>query len=344
MTAVEAALQSLWLSEAAGIDYADDLLTFISLAGCSLDEKPGSNWVQDNGGLPTYICQLARAIKRSGHDTGEAIQLAVGTARNWASGQKNVTAKTRAKAAAAVAEWEALKARAHAHSAAKAAMSADGTLHDVLYLCADTFNTDVVRNAFDAQLAKSMFPQPAGAGSMYPSNYSYINQLWSNFIIVNGDLDNDGDCDYYKIPFSVDPDDQTTVTFGTPIEVKQEWITGDGDTVSGKDGLSGADLTDDDMDGLLKMADSTPVLDKFLALAAKSKGAPKPYGDVKYADPKNGKYPVDTAEHARAAWAYINKDDNAAKYPLNGVALSTVKSAIKAACSKFGIDITAASK
>jgi HK97 family phage prohead protease len=68
--------------------------------------------------------------------------------------------------------------------------------------------------------------------------------------------------------------------------------------------------------------------------------AARPYGDVTYADPKNGKYPVDTEEHARAAWAYINKAENAAKYPLNGVTLSEVKDRIRAACKKFGIDIS----
>lgn len=66
----------------------------------------------------------------------------------------------------------------------------------------------------------------------------------------------------------------------------------------------------------------------------------KPYGDVKYADPKNGKYPVDTAEHARAAWSYINMPKNAAQYPMNGVTLSEVKGRIKAACEKFGIDVS----
>lgn len=66
----------------------------------------------------------------------------------------------------------------------------------------------------------------------------------------------------------------------------------------------------------------------------------KPYGDVKYADPKNGKYPVDTEEHARAAWSYINKAENAAQYPMNGVTLSEVKDRIKAACRKFGIEIS----
>ena len=66
----------------------------------------------------------------------------------------------------------------------------------------------------------------------------------------------------------------------------------------------------------------------------------KPYGDVTYADPKNGKYPIDTEEHARAAWSYINQAKNAATYPLNGVTLSEVKDRIRAACKKFGIDIS----
>lgn len=45
----------------------------------------------------------------------------------------------------------------------------------------------------------------------------------------------------------------------------------------------------------------------------------KPYGDVEYADPghqsdKKKRYPIDTAEHIRAAWNYINKPKNAGKY------------------------------
>jgi hypothetical protein len=36
------------------------------------------------------------------------------------------------------------------------------------------------------------------------------------------------------------------------------------------------------------------------------------YGDVDYADKKNKKYPVDTEEHIRAAWDYINVAKNAA--------------------------------
>jgi HK97 family phage prohead protease len=70
------------------------------------------------------------------------------------------------------------------------------------------------------------------------------------------------------------------------------------------------------------------------------RAAPKPYGNVKYADPKNGKYPVDTAAHAKAAWSYINQSDNAAQYPMNGVTLAEVKSRIMAACKKFGIQVS----
>ena len=73
---------------------------------------------------------------------------------------------------------------------------------------------------------------------------------------------------------------------------------------------------------------------------ADSTTASKPYGDVKYADPKNGKYPIDTEEHIRAAWSYINMPKNAAKYPLNGVTLSEVKDRIRAAMKKLGADVS----
>jgi uncharacterized protein len=69
--------------------------------------------------------------------------------------------------------------------------------------------------------------------------------------------------------------------------------------------------------------------------SAQEDRSPKPYGNVAYADPKNGKYPIDRA-HVKAAWAYINQAKNAAKYPLNGVTLSSVKARIKAAMKKFG--------
>ena len=61
------------------------------------------------------------------------------------------------------------------------------------------------------------------------------------------------------------------------------------------------------------------------------------YGDVEFADSTNKKYPVDTPEHIRAAWSYINHKDNAAKYDADEV--KTIKNRIKQAAQKHGVDI-----
>jgi hypothetical protein len=62
------------------------------------------------------------------------------------------------------------------------------------------------------------------------------------------------------------------------------------------------------------------------------------YGDVKFADPVNNKYPIDTPEHVRAAWSYINHKDNAAKYDSDEV--KTIKKRIKAAAKKLKVEIS----
>ncbi len=61
------------------------------------------------------------------------------------------------------------------------------------------------------------------------------------------------------------------------------------------------------------------------------------YGDVTYADPTNKKYPIDSAEHVRAAWSYINHKDNAGKYDQDEV--ETIKGRIKRAAKKFDVEI-----
>lgn len=61
------------------------------------------------------------------------------------------------------------------------------------------------------------------------------------------------------------------------------------------------------------------------------------YGDVEFADPTNKKYPIDTTEHVRAAWNYINHKDNAAKYDADEV--KTIKGRITRAAKKHGIEI-----
>jgi hypothetical protein len=61
------------------------------------------------------------------------------------------------------------------------------------------------------------------------------------------------------------------------------------------------------------------------------------YGDVQFADPTNNKYPIDTPEHVRAAWNYINHKDNAAEYENDEV--ETIKMRIKRAAKKHGVEI-----
>lgn len=75
---------------------------------------PGKNWVNSVGGLPLYIRAIAQALIRNGHSESEAIQLAVGTVKRWSAGGGKVTPATKARAIAALAEWEAKKAEAHA--------------------------------------------------------------------------------------------------------------------------------------------------------------------------------------------------------------------------------------
>ena len=62
------------------------------------------------------------------------------------------------------------------------------------------------------------------------------------------------------------------------------------------------------------------------------------YGDVKFADTTNNKYPIDTPGHVRAAWSYINHKDNAAKYDADEVEL--IKSRIKKAAKHHDVEIS----
>jgi hypothetical protein len=62
------------------------------------------------------------------------------------------------------------------------------------------------------------------------------------------------------------------------------------------------------------------------------------YGDVTFADPVNHKYPIDTPEHVRAAWSYINHKDNAGKYGADDV--RKIKGRIKAAAKRHDVKIS----
>ncbi|AWN07726.1 head maturation protease [Microbacterium phage Hendrix] len=79
------------------------------------------NWVDDVGGLPKYIRDIADSLMARGQGESRAIATAVNTVKRWSKGgparkggKGSVSAKTVAKALAALAEWEAKKAAAKA--------------------------------------------------------------------------------------------------------------------------------------------------------------------------------------------------------------------------------------
>lgn len=82
------------------------------------------NWVARAGGLPDYVRIVAHGLVKKGKTESEAIHLAIGILKNWASGKGHVSAKVRAAAAKAIAQWEAMRASARIKKGAKKATRA----------------------------------------------------------------------------------------------------------------------------------------------------------------------------------------------------------------------------
>lgn len=220
----------------------DELDLIVEFAGCSLDESPGSNWVQRAGGLPDYICRIAKAIKKTGKTTSQAIAIAVSRVKVWASG-KGVDHDTQAKASEALAAWEKLRATSHAKTAAKAATASLSRSRpaDVLALANTSYNVDSVRqawqkNGLDGNAARPLDPDGDGDddGPAVPSwNRPWIKEMWSDFLIVECD-----DGDLFKISFDVD--DNGVVDFDDPIPVKTQYVAINSDDMVGSDIDDGA--------------------------------------------------------------------------------------------------------
>lgn len=86
----------------------------------SLDRSPRQNWVEKAGRLPPAIRDMAAEIeKERGLPLDQAIPIAISQA-------KKLAAKGNAKYVAAVAEWEALKAKAHVKEAVTKPLGALG--------------------------------------------------------------------------------------------------------------------------------------------------------------------------------------------------------------------------
>jgi hypothetical protein len=92
-----------------------------------LERKPGgpNNWIEAEGGLPSYIERIAVHLHNKGMPISQAIATAVNAAKkmcasgdlNW-PGLQQVNPGSRAEACAAVARWTAMKASARAKRAA----------------------------------------------------------------------------------------------------------------------------------------------------------------------------------------------------------------------------------
>jgi hypothetical protein len=82
--------------------------------------KPGGPGLWDVKGmeLPPYIQNIARALLRTGRakNLSQAIAIAKGATNRWASGRGHVSPEVKAASSATNVDWDAKRARAHAHA------------------------------------------------------------------------------------------------------------------------------------------------------------------------------------------------------------------------------------
>ncbi len=86
-----------------------------------LDRSPRANWVEEEGGLPDYIDRIAKHLVDKGFPVSQAVPVAINAARRMCrSGELNFPGSqranpgSRAQACAAIAQWDAMRARARA--------------------------------------------------------------------------------------------------------------------------------------------------------------------------------------------------------------------------------------
>jgi hypothetical protein len=161
---------------------ADDLglIVLLATSSASLDESPKKNWVENAGNLPPYVRKLARAIMKTGKSKSQAIAIAISRIKKWAAGGDEVNADTRAKAAKALAQWEALKAKNKAKQVVKAT-GPNGV--DYVFLAGDdtdSYNVEQVRDAWRAAVG----PKYDRGISEVSEPYPWVKEVWNDFIIV----------------------------------------------------------------------------------------------------------------------------------------------------------------
>lgn len=196
------------------LDYDDKDLLVLATSSASLDESPKENWVERGGGLPPYVRKLARAIMKTGKSKSQAIAIAISRIKKWAAGGDGVDADTKAKAAAALAKWEKLKASNKAGSLKLSSYPDEGQY--LMLSQTKSFNTSKVRTAYEGIQAA----ERRARGVKEPYSYSWIRELWTDHIIVENESEGSRGTTYQKIPYIVENNE---VIFGDPVEVEQAW-------------------------------------------------------------------------------------------------------------------------
>lgn len=226
----------------------NDLIVMLSSSrGCSLDSSPGKNWVERGGGLPNYICKVAKGIMRSGKPKGQAIAIAISRIKKWAAGGDGVDADTQAKAATAAAQWETLKVKNKSKKVSLSRREADGAEY-LLLSNIPSFDTDRVRRAWDtkeqqrrAEALAAYRVAHALPSSEYVSDlsvpYTWIKELWTDHLIIN--IDGPEGPDYARVDYTVNGDD---VEFGEPVPIKQAWVVEDEEDLTDNERALLADL------------------------------------------------------------------------------------------------------
>lgn len=195
----------------------DDYELIVNLArGGDLDESPKKNWVENSGGLPAYIEEVAKAIKKSGKTTSQAIAIAISRIKKWAVDPKT-DATTKAKAVKAVAQWEALRAKNKARMSAKKVEASNGT-PGFLNLCVPSFDVNAVRKAFDKEYGPSYSEGPVDG----TKPYNFIMELWTTHLIYCEEAYGDKESEYYKLPYTVSASGE--VEFGEAKEVARVYV------------------------------------------------------------------------------------------------------------------------
>lgn len=193
-------------------------------SSASLAETPEKdNWVDNTGELPKYVREVARSIKKSGKTTSQAIAIAISRIKVWAATGKG---DTKAKAAKALAEWEALKGKAKSKKIAKLSahtgqMEMLARPVEIIALSGPSYNIDAVRAEYDKKIREerkaARANNPYGTYEDYP--WVYVKEVWNTHIIVQNDSGNN---DLFKVDYTVDS--SGNITFGDAVKVVIEYV------------------------------------------------------------------------------------------------------------------------